>query len=438
MILLTLLEKIQNFVDEVNQSNSGTYKKQVLQKYFDYDFKRFFSYIFDYDKQFNITSKSILKYENSKQLELLDTYKYDYLFDLLDALNSRKVTGHNAIKTCLDFINDNIKYKDLILKIIDKKLDIGISDTTINKLYPSTVKEFNVALAGKWSEKFPLDDTYFISRKLDGVRCICFYNHPYNIQFYSRQGKEFTTLNVLKEKLSQCKNIPNNTVFDGEICIVDENGNEDFQGIIKEIKRKDYTIKNPCYMIFDVLTKDEFEMKEQSQWLKWRIGNLTSLFNDNELLRTNNFKQVTQYQYTSDTLQMLKEKANKEGWEGLMFRKNVSYKGTRSNDLLKYKEFNENDYKVIDVEVSEVQDVVNGIATKIPAIGALIIEHKGNKVHVGTGLSLEQRKRWLEHPEEIVGSMINVKYFEESLSQDGSYSLRFPVLKGVYGKQRDI
>ena len=191
-------------------------------------------------------------------------------------------------------------------------------------------------------------------------------------------------------------------------------------------------------MIFDVLTKDEFEMKTESQWLKWRIGNLTSLFNDNEILKTNNFKQVTQFQYTPDTLKSLKEKANEECWEGLMFRKNVSYKGTRTNDLLKYKEFNEDDYKVIDVEKSEVQDVVNGIATKIPAIGALIIEHKGNKVHVGTGLSLEQRKRWLEHPEEIIGQIINVKYFEETKSQDGSYSLRFPVLKGIYGKERNI
>lgn len=436
--MVLLLEKIQNFVNEVNQSNSGTYKKQVLQKYFDSDFKRFFSYIFDFDKQFNITSKSILKFENSNQLNLLDVYKYDYLFDLLDALNSRLITGHNAIKACLDFINNNIEYKDLILKIIDKKLDIGISETTINKLYPGTIKEFGVALAGKWSEKFPLDEQWYISRKLDGCRCICFYNSPYDIQFYSRQGKEFTTLNVLKEKLSQCKNIPNNTVFDGEICITDENGNEDFQGIIKEIKRKDYTIKNPCYMIFDVLTKDEFEMKEQSQWLKWRIGNLTSLFNDNELLRTNNFKQVVQYQYTPNVLNELKQTANRNNWEGLMFRKNVPFENKRTNDLLKYKEFNEDDYKVIDVEKGEVQDVVNGIATKIPAIGALIIEHKGNKVHVGTGLSLEQRKRWLEHPEEIIGQIINVKYFEETKSQDGSYSLRFPVLKGIYGKERNI
>lgn len=435
-----ILEKVEKFINEVNQSNSGTYKKQVLQKYFDEDFKKFFSYIFDFDKQFNVTSKSILKFIDNEQFNInLDDYiLYNDLFFLLDSLNNRSITGHNAIKACIYFINKNIQYKDLILKIIDKKLDIGISETTINKLFPNTIKEFGVALANKWTQKFELNENWYISRKLDGCRCICFYNSPYDIQFYSRQGKEFTTLNVLKEKLSKCNNIPNNTVFDGEICIIDENGNEDFQGIIKEIKRKDYTIKNPCYMIFDVLTKDEFEMKEESQWLKWRIGNLTSIFNDNEILRTNNFKQVTQFQYTPDTLQMLKEQANKECWEGLMFRKNVSYNGTRSNDLLKYKEFNEDDYKVIDVEKGEVQDVVNGIAIKIPAIGALIIEHKGNKVHVGTGLSLEQRKRWLEHPEEIIGQIINVKYFEETRDQNGNYSLRFPVLKGIYGKERNI
>lgn len=435
-----ILEKVEKFINEVNQSNSGTYKKQVLQKYFDDDFKKFFSYIFDFDKQFNVTSKSILKFIDNEQFNInLDDYiLYNDLFFLLDSLNNRSITGHNAIKACIYFINKNIQYKDLILKIIDKKLDIGISETTINKLFPNTIKEFGVALANKWTQKFELNENWYISRKLDGCRCICFYNSPYDIQFYSRQGKEFTTLNVLKEKLSKCNNIPNNTVFDGEICITDENGNEDFQGIIKEIKRKDYTIKNPCYMIFDVLTKNEFEMKEESQWLKWRIGNLTSLFNDNELLRTNNFKQVMQYQYTSDVLNELKQTANRNNWEGLMFRKNVPFENKRTNNLLKYKEFNEDDYKVIDVEKGEVQDVVNGIAIKIPAIGALIIEHKGNKVHVGTGLSLEQRKRWLEHPEEIIGQIINVKYFEETQDQSGNYSLRFPVLKGIYGKERNI
>ena len=33
-------------------------------------------------------------------------------------------------------------------------------------------------------------------------------------------------------------------VLDGEICLIDEFGNDDFQGIMKEIKRKDHTIQN--------------------------------------------------------------------------------------------------------------------------------------------------------------------------------------------------
>lgn len=434
-----ILEKVEKFVNEINQSNSGTYKKQVLQKYFDEDFKKFFSYIFDFDKQFNVTSKSILKFINNEYFNTnFDDYiLYNDLFFLLDCLNNRSITGHNAIKACIYFINKNIQYKDLILKIIDKKLDIGISETTINKLFPNTIKEFGVALANKWTEKIQLNENWYISRKLDGCRCICFYNSPNDIKFYSRQGKEFTTLSILKEKLSKC-NIDNNTVFDGEICIIDEYGNEDFQSIIKEIKRKDYTIKNPCYMIFDRLTKNEFEMKEQSQMFDWRQERLTEIFNINKDILSNNFKYVTQYKYTIDTLNELKQIANSNNWEGLMFRKNVPFENKRTNDLLKYKEFNEDDYKVIDVEKGEVQDVVNGIATKIPAIGALIIEHKGNKVHVGTGLSLEQRKRWLEHPEEIIGQIINVKYFEETQDQSGKYSLRFPVLKGIYGKERNI
>ena len=42
-------------------------------------------------------------------------------------------------------------------------------------------------------------------------------------------------------------------IFDGEICMVDENNKEDFQGIIKQIRRKDHTIENPKFLVFDCL-----------------------------------------------------------------------------------------------------------------------------------------------------------------------------------------
>ena len=69
-------------------------------------------------------------------------------------------------------------------------------------------------------------------------------------------GKELTTLNKVKEAIEATGII--NTVFDGEICLIDENGDEDFQGIMKQLRRKDHQIENPAYMIFDMLHKPEF------------------------------------------------------------------------------------------------------------------------------------------------------------------------------------
>ena len=79
--------------------------------------------------------------------------------------------------------------------------------------------------------------------------------------FYSRQGKTFDTLDVLKKEIESLELY--NMVFDGEVCIVDENGVEDFQGIMKEIKRKDHTIENPKYKVFDYLMLDEFNAQEK-------------------------------------------------------------------------------------------------------------------------------------------------------------------------------
>ena len=66
-------------------------------------------------------------------------------------------------------------------------------------------------------------------------------------------GKELTTLNKIKETIESTNII--NTVFDGEICLMDEEGNEDFQGVMKELRRKDHQIENPVFVVFDMIHK---------------------------------------------------------------------------------------------------------------------------------------------------------------------------------------
>ena len=436
------LDVIKSFVDELKESNSGNYKKEVLAKWFNSCFRDFIEklchYLYDYDKQYYVTSSNILKHWEDKR-GLLSSTDYRYIFALLDDLNTRKITGNRAIYACIDFIKtQNEEYKDLILNIIDKDLQIGVSETTINKITPGLIKTFDVCLANKYDpKKHKLDNNWVIERKLDGVRCILIYKNENDIKCYSRQGKEFTTLNRIIDEVKG--KLPDNTVLDGEVCLIDDNGNEDFQSIMKVIKRKDYTIENPMYKVFDVLSLKEFEGSNKNViYLNYwgRYLKLEEFFYLNPNLKT--LSRVEVAKYSPEILKEWEQKVADNGWEGLMFRKNTKYERKRTDNLLKYKKWNDAEYIVKDIEIGFVQDVVNGVATKIQAVSSLIIEHKGNRAGVGSGLSLQQRKRWLEHPEEIVGKQITVKYFSETIDQNGNYSLRFPTLKYVYSDVRNV
>lgn len=42
------------------------------------------------------------------------------------------------------------------------------------------------------------------------------------------------------------------------------------------------------------------------------------------------------------------------------------------------------------------------------------------------------------HPQDIVGKIVTIKYFEETRNKNGSYSLRFPVVKTVHRAKREV
>lgn len=437
------LEVVKSFVDELKQSNSGNYKKDVLYKWLSgKDFITetlvlLFHYVYDYDKQYYVSSSNIKKHLNDEVdfSQYKEENPFYTLWNLLDDLSSRKYTGNEAIYKCIAFMNTlEEQYKDLILDIIDKDLKIGVSETTINKIKPNLIKVYNVALANKYdSKKHKLDNNWVIERKCDGCRCNVIKKDGI-VKCYSRQGKEFTTLNNLINELKD--KMPDNTVFDGEICIVDKNGNESFQDIMKLIKRKDYTIENPMLLCFDMLTLEEFESGKGMTKYTDRVTKLKDWYKQYKVLKT---MSILNYErFSQEALKNWEDKVKEYNWEGLMFRKDIGYENGRTNNLLKYKKFQDAEYIVKGVEKGVIQEIINGVATKIEAVGSLIIEHKGNRVNVGTGLSLEQRKRWFEHPEEIIGKQITVKFFEELQDQNGNWSLRFPVLKYIYNEKRDI
>ena len=436
---MTDFQLIHDFVEASNATNSNTDKLNVLKTYTQYEsVKKALHYTYNTFKQFGVTSANCKK--NSDLLGHPNTYGDFFL--LLDDLNDRVITGHTAIANINRYVLEHKQFEDIIFNIIDRNLKTRSTASTINKACPNLIPTFDVALAKAFDEKtqkkVKWEDGWFVSRKLDGCRCVCIIDDNGEPKFFSRAGNEFLTLDNLKPDIRALG--LKNTVLDGEVCIVDENGNEDFASIIKEIKRKDHTIASPFYWMFDKLDSGDFERKTSLITFGERISSLTSSIS--ETFAFHGISQmigVLEQKLANDQVFSDMMTESKEGnWEGLMLRKDTTYKGKRSDEVLKVKQMHDAEYMVIDIESDIQRVIVEGAEVSELMLKNIIIEHKGNRVQVGSGFSHEQRRHYFNNPNEIIGKQVTVQYFEETLNQNGTNSLRFPVIKAVYETKRDF
>ncbi|KAG0054234.1 hypothetical protein BGZ83_011665 [Gryganskiella cystojenkinii] len=181
------------------------------------------------------------------------------------------------------------------------------------------------------------------------------------------------------------------------------------------------------YCVFDCLTEKEFRS---------RIG--TRLFSD----RIQGFKNALEKFPIHDSFSSLSSEANNSdfiqvlpqtkiesfnqletmvgrgielGWEGVMLRKDVGYEGRRSRNLLKIKQFHDAEYKVEDVTLGRMRLPFEGeYIERDQVLTSVVIRHRGNRVGVGSGFSVEDRIRFGRNPSLILGKTITVQYFEES------------------------
>lgn len=432
-MIMSDLQKIAEFIEEMKATSSTNDKKEIIKKYDSPFFRKILNYTYHPFKKYGVTS------DNLKKLQHLSQDTQSDLFQLLDDLNDRVITGHNAIAYVNGFIAKNIDHAEIIYDVIDRNLKTRATATLINAVMPDTIPTFDVALALPYDEKTKKKvdfdkDTWFMSRKLDGVRCLSIFDADGKVKFYSRAGNEFLTLSALAEDLEKLQ--LRNMVIDGEICLVDENGKEDFQGIIKQIGRKDHTIETPMYLMFDMLTLEDFLAGTSTETFGTRSGRLAWLDRDNDLKYASCLDQI---KVTGDeAVQNYMAESRQNGWEGLMLRKDSVYIGKRSNEILKIKEMSDAEYTVLDVETAVQRVIINGAEVEELMLKNAIIEHKGNKVQVGSGFTLEQRRFYRDNPDQIIGKVITVQYFEETTDQHGNNSLRFPVIKAIYNGERTL
>jgi DNA ligase-1 len=419
--------ELKEFIEKMRSTSSANEKAEIIKNSSEFIHK-ILEYTYNPYKQYYVTSKTC-----KKNSGLIKYNTHQTPFTLLDDLTNRVYTGHDAIHQ-INGYGMNVDGGELIYKIIDKDLDIRAGAKVINKGVPGLIPTFSVALAKEYDSKCDWSDGWYASRKLDGVRCLAVVNYEGECTLYSRMGKELTTLNKVKKAI-EASGITN-TVFDGEICLIDENGDEDFQGIMKQLRRKDHQIENPAYMIFDMLHKPNFDNQKGGPILSQRLGALRG-FLTGRYITDNTLRYTDQFQITGDKhFDDWSEMAVKRCWEGFMIRKDVTYEGKRTKNLLKVKKFHDAEYEVLGWDIDNHEVVRDGKSESMTMLAQVWIEHKGHIVKVGSGFTQDQRLKYMDGS--IVGKTITVQYFEETKNDKGGISLRFPTVKHIYDGKRTM
>jgi len=435
------LKQLEILIKELNTTNSSNDKIVILAKHS--ECKEILKWTYNPFKVYYISSANIKK---SDFIVPTDIPQSTTIYQMLDKLEKREITGHEAIAFVKGFIKLYPEHEEVIYLVLDRNLKTRADAKLINKVFKNLVPSFEVALANKYSDyvdkiDFSKEDWYS-SRKLDGVRCITIIKNG-EIKFTSRRGKEFTTLENVKKALLKCEKIMaiankvGGLVLDGEMCIVNKNGDENFTDMIKLIRKKDFTVDHPKYKIFDMLTCDNFYGETLSRTFSSRIKIVQEYVSrgefDRKILDPVDQIKIKDMAHFVE----LQQEAEDGGWEGLIIRKDVVYEGKRTKDMLKVKKFYDAEYKVVDAVMGPIRFIKEGVEVEEDMLSAITIKHKGYNVSVGSGFSMDFRQEVYKDPSKIIGKTVLVKYFEETTNKQGTISLRFPTVVFVYDNERD-
>jgi DNA ligase-1 len=459
-----ILKACKKMIDELNNIRGNNAKAEAMAKYD--DLKPLILRIWRQNDTTGITIKKLDEWQKDHEADSYEAWSPMKIYEVYDALVQRRLTGHRAKAVIWQLIDMYPKYEAVLKAIFAKDLRLGMGLVTVSKIFPGLLENFKkqVALAERYTdlimEKYlkqyaDEDPSAYLSVKLDGVRLIT--EVGTEIKFQSREGNQFTSLNVLESEMRNVHTLAKKLwpdkelVCDGELAVFDENGRENFKKAVGDIKRKSVQMENPMYEMFDLLWKDEFyDIKDKSkehvsEVLGVRFARLHKLWDAylDKWGKPKYWHVLAQIPWSWENFKMMKEEARKKEYEGLMIRFNARYKPGRSYDLLKYKLFETEEFKVRDLILDDAYPMRNkqGGEDLVPALSAVIIwlkDDKKNTVRVGSGFSKEERMLYYQHPEKIKGKIISVQYQEEFYDEtEKKFSLRIPTFKGLHGAKRD-
>ena len=367
-----------------------------------------------------------------KKIDLSDVEPFSTTNEVIEYL-SNNFTGRDKdiviVQKSIQHIAESQDEEKLLIDFFTKKLRLGFTGKTVNEVIPNLIPIFSPMLAeGLGGIKDPVKlfkDGYVVTLKLDGVRCVAIKRSPEDITLFTRQGREIVGVSELIN-LYKNPSIPNG-VYDGEILAIrkkNETTDELFRRTIQLVNSHTEST-GLQHILFDTVFSP----------VGWDKGNFTTPYNMRRLHLEKLFDEIDYAKtmigylptiYTGEDITMipkLLDKYSDLGYEGIMLNTKLGkYVNKRTKDLVKAKKFDSADLLVTGIK--EGQGRLKG------TLGTITVDYKGYSVDV-SGFNDEERRKYYDNPELIIGKIVEISFQSESSDVDGNLSMRFPVFKGV-------
>ena len=268
------------------------------------------------------------------------------------------------------------------------------------------MKEIKAMLAHKYNED-KADYPAFIQPKLDGVRCLFTAKGA-----FSRANNRFMNVEHIEQALKPFFAKNPTAVLDGELY--NHELKDDFEKIISLVKKKKPT------------DDDRLEAAELVEYHVYDVASMTIAGYATRLnyLNSDVFKgfatwpimQVdTQVAHDFDDAAKFHAKSLKLGYEGSIYRSwSGKYKGTRSWDLMKFKDFHDTEATIIGYEI--------GKGKRQGTLGKFIMQDdEGIEFGCppGKGYDYKDLANMLDNIHDYIGQRATFTYFQRT--QAGSY-----------------